>query len=142
MIDVQAMNPLPADLSRVTQQARPETQQARVPSVPGAPDEGGGAAHLAATAASTPARGREETREDPVAAFQKALEESVEELNAFVHPYNTNLFFSIEHEIDKVIVQVKDRETEEVIKQIPSEEAVALAKALDKLKGLLVHQEA
>jgi flagellar protein FlaG len=74
--------------------------------------------------------------------FRQKLQESVEELNEFVLPYNTSLRFSIEEEMGTVIVKVTDRETREVIKQIPSEEAVELAKALDKLKGLLIQQQA
>jgi flagellar protein FlaG len=135
MVDVQAINASPSGFP-ARAQTPPETrQQARVPGAPGVSDEDG--AHLA------PLRGEEDAlREAPAAAFQEALEESVEELNAFVRPHGTNLFFSIERELGRVIVQVKDRETEEVIKQIPPEEAIALAKALDRLKGLLVQQEA
>jgi flagellar protein FlaG len=40
------------------------------------------------------------------------------------------------------VVKVTDTETDKVIKQIPSKEALELAKALDKLRGLLVKQEA
>ena len=40
------------------------------------------------------------------------------------------------------MVKVIDSNTQEVIKQIPSEEMIAIAKALDKLKGLLLQQKA
>ncbi|MDR2166055.1 MAG: flagellar protein FlaG [Zoogloeaceae bacterium] len=92
-------------------------------------------------AADVNARERDEAKERE-ASFQEQLEESVEELNEFVLPYNTALRFSIEKDSGAVIVKVMDRETEEVVKQIPSEEAIALARALDKLKGLLVQQQA
>lgn len=75
-------------------------------------------------------------------AFRQKLQESVDNLNDFIQPQNTTLNFSIDEDNGKVIVKVTDKETNEVIKQIPSEEALELAKALDKLRGLLVHQQA
>ena len=35
-----------------------------------------------------------------------------------------------------------DKATKEVIRQIPSEEMIAMAKALDSIKGLFVKQQA
>lgn len=75
-------------------------------------------------------------------AFRQKLQESVDELNDFIQPHNTSLRFSIDDESGTVVVKVTDKETQEVIKQIPSEEALELAKALDKLKGLLIQQQA
>jgi len=75
-------------------------------------------------------------------AYRQNLQDSVEKLNDFVLPYNTSLSFSIDEDIGTVVVKVTDKETKEVIKQLPSEEALELAKALDKLKGLLVQQKA
>ena len=40
------------------------------------------------------------------------------------------------------MVKVIDRETEDIIRQIPSQEMLDLAKALDKLQGLLIRQKA
>jgi len=40
------------------------------------------------------------------------------------------------------VVRVLDDATKEVIRQIPSEEALEIAKALDKLQGVLLRQEA
>ena len=39
-------------------------------------------------------------------------------------------------------MKVVDASTDEVIRQIPSEEIISIAKALDKLQGLLVEQKA
>ena len=70
------------------------------------------------------------------------LQSSIDALNEFIKPQNTSLEFSIDDESGTVVVKVTDKETKEVIKQFPSEEALELAKALDKLKGLLVQQKA
>lgn len=72
---------------------------------------------------------------------RQKLQDSVEALNEFIKPQNTTLQFSIDDESGTVVVKVTDKETKEVIKQFPSEEALELAKALDKLKGLLVQQK-
>lgn len=85
---------------------------------------------------------RDKDKEQQEPSFRERLEESVNDLNEFVLPYNTSLQFSIEEESERLVVKVIDKETKEVIKQVPSEEAIELAKALDKLKGLLVQQEA
>ena len=70
------------------------------------------------------------------------LKKAVDLTNKFVSSINNSLQFSIDKDTDQVIVKVIDKATKEVIKQIPSEEMVALAKALNKLQGLLVEQKA
>ena len=70
------------------------------------------------------------------------LRDVVKAVNDFVKPFNDTLLFSIDKDTGTTVVKVIDTETEEVIKQIPSEEMLALAKALDQLRGLLVKQKA
>lgn len=70
------------------------------------------------------------------------LRDVVNAVNDFVKPFNDTLLFSIDKETGTTVVKVTDTETEEVIKQIPSEEMLALAKALDQFRGLLVKQKA
>lgn len=41
-----------------------------------------------------------------------------------------------------MLVNIIDRITQEVIRQVPSEEWLTLARALTKLQGLLIKQEA
>jgi flagellar protein FlaG len=75
-------------------------------------------------------------------ANEEDVRKSVEKLNEFVHPYVTSLRFSVDKDLGRLVVKIMDEETQEVVKQIPSEEALELAKALDKIKGLLVQQKA
>lgn len=71
------------------------------------------------------------------------VQEAVQSMNDFAaSTLNSSLNFSVDNDTGKTIVKVMDSETKEVLKQIPSEEMVAIAKAVDKLKGLLVHQKA
>ena len=63
-------------------------------------------------------------------------------VNDFVKPLNSALQFNIDDSTGLTVVKVIDTDTKDVIKQIPSEDMLALAKALDQIKGLLVKQQA
>lgn len=80
---------------------------------------------------------------------QKASNGSVHDLNNAVNTTNKfmlalsqNLQFSIDKDTSKVVVKLTDVATKEVIRQIPSEEMLSIAKALDKLQGLLIREKA
>jgi len=75
-------------------------------------------------------------------AEKAELQKGVDELNKFILPYNTALSFSVDQNSGRLVVKVVDNETQEVIKQIPSEEALRIARSLEQLQGLLVRQKA
>jgi flagellar protein FlaG len=52
------------------------------------------------------------------------------------------LEFSVDNDSKRTIVKVVDQTTKEVLRQIPSPEALAIAKSLDSSKGLLIKQTA
>lgn len=66
---------------------------------------------------------------------------AVKAVSEFVGNINSNLKFNVDDETGQTIIKVVDSTTNEVIKQIPSEDMVAIAKAMDKLKGLLIQQK-
>ena len=70
------------------------------------------------------------------------LQEAVDSMNDFVSSLRNTLNFSIDKDTGRTVVKVIDQATDEVIKQIPSEEMLAISKAIDKLKGLLIEQKA
>lgn len=70
------------------------------------------------------------------------LERALQEVRKVVEPVARNLQFSIDSDTGRTLVKVVDSTTKEVIRQIPSEEILSIAKALDKLQGLLIKQEA
>lgn len=71
------------------------------------------------------------------------IEQVVKELKQLVDPIVSNgLDFSIDDSTGKSIVRITDGETGELIRQIPSEEMLAIAQSLDKMQGLLLRQEA
>ena len=93
------------------------------------------------TALSQPKPANADSQNDARQDQRQNLQSSIDALNEFIKPQNTSLEFSIDDESGTVVVKVTDKETKEVIKLFPSEEALELAKALDKLKGLLVQQK-
>ena len=88
------------------------------------------AAAQSAAAATPPARSDE---------VRKAANQVNEALKGTA---SSDLQFSVEGENKDVVVRVVDSQTKEVIRQIPSEQMVAISKAMDNLSGLLVQQKA
>lgn len=80
----------------------------------------------------------------PVAApDRKALEEAVRDMDKMINVTEPpQLQFSIDETTAKTVVRVTDASTGELIRQLPSEEALAIARSLDKMKGLLLTQQA
>ena len=76
------------------------------------------------------------------AVNREQLKAAVKSVREYIQPTNDALEFSLNDETDQVIVKIIDRNTKEVIRQMPSEEMIAIAKALDSLKGLLIKQSA
>lgn len=68
--------------------------------------------------------------------------EAVNQIQQFTHTLAPNLKFSIDEETGKTIVRIMDAQTQEVIRQFPSEEAISIARALGKIEGLLFHDKA
>ena len=80
----------------------------------------------------------EEAREAEKARAQQAADD-ISDLLASM-PKSLNL--SVDEDLGQVVVKVMDPETKEVIKQIPSEEALELAKSLSKMRGMFVETRA
>ncbi len=70
------------------------------------------------------------------------VQQALDEVRDAISPVAQNLQFSIDDDTGKTLIKVVDASTDEVIRQIPSEEIVAIAKALDKLQGVLIKQQA
>lgn len=70
------------------------------------------------------------------------VDQAIEKINNTVQAFSQKLEFSIDKETDSFVVKVVDKETKEVIRQIPSEELLKIAQALDKLQGLLIKDKA
>lgn len=83
-----------------------------------------------------------EAKSSSVSPDRKQLEEALTKIQKAVGPVAQNLLFSIDEDTGKTVIKVVDSSTKETIRQIPSEEVLSIVKALDKLQGLLIKQEA
>jgi flagellar protein FlaG len=70
------------------------------------------------------------------------LNDALKNINHALKALSPNLEFSVDSESQRSIVKVVDHETNEVIRQMPTPEALEIAKALDRLQGMLIRQKA
>lgn len=89
---------------------------------------------------SRPEQNRE-TSELDQEAVKERLESSVSQLNDLVQSVQRDLQFSIDDYSGRTVITVLDSKTAEIIRQIPSEEVLALAKNIASLKGVLFSAE-
>lgn len=97
------------------------------------------AAQAAAVQTSPAVQAQDGARDAP---DRRELQDSVNRVNEAVKVFNSSVRFSIDEETQQRVVRVVDLETDEVIRQIPSEEVLAIAKVFDKLQGLLIKDKA
>ena len=67
---------------------------------------------------------------------------AINSVEKYIKPFNNRLEFNVDEDVGRIVVKVVDKETDEVLLQVPSEEMLAIAKALDNIKGLFVKQQA
>ncbi len=69
--------------------------------------------------------------------------QAVQNINKSLQAMSRDLEFSVDTDSNRTIVKVVDSKTKEVIRQIPSNEALEISKALDTaVHGLLMKQQA
>lgn len=69
------------------------------------------------------------------------VKRAVETVNDVVRA-RSNLVFTMDEDTQIRVVKVVDMETKQVLRQVPSEEVLAIAKAIDRLQGLLLREDA
>lgn len=62
------------------------------------------------------------------------IESAVAEISEFVQSQNRSLAFSVDEKSQRSVVEVKDTDSGEVIRQIPSEEVLALSERIKELQ--------
>ncbi|AOX99304.1 flagellar protein FlaG [Jeongeupia sp. USM3] len=73
-----------------------------------------------------------------------AVEDAVKKLNETVQSMQpeVGVEFSVDKDTQIPLIKVIDTQSKEVIRQLPTEEALNIAKSIDKLRGLLVRDKA
>jgi len=82
---------------------------------------------------STNPDGQQKNSPSQATAARQQLAGTLDRLNQSLREYNTNLQFEMDDQYQQVVVRIIDRETKEVIRQIPSEKAMAFAKFFKEL---------
>lgn len=75
---------------------------------------------------------------EPATAVQ--TERAVQAINESLKVLSTSLRFEVDGPTGRTVVKVIDGDSGEVLRQIPSEAAIQIARSLDKLTGRLVNQ--
>lgn len=107
------------------------------------PDPDRAAVTASAIKAATPpepvSRGADAGAAEPSHAL---LSKAVDNINRTMRGLSQQLEFTIDDDSKRLVVKVVDQQTGDVIRQMPSAEALEIAKALDRLQGLLIRQQA
>lgn len=111
----------------------------------------GGSVAVVATPSNVTAQPSVTPEAPPAAATQAAeqkpsatqLQNVVDNINKALKQSNKNLEFTVDESTKKSVVKLVDTETGDVIRQFPSEEALAISRSIERFQlGMLLKQEA
>lgn len=108
-----------------------------VPAVPRLQNRGGQLTASSGNPASTGGQALPVQR-SPQPVPQIDISQAVQQLDAFVQNGQRSLRFRVDATTGRTVITVVNENTQEVIRQIPPAEKLALARNLDSLRGLLV----
>ena len=74
-------------------------------------------------------------------ALQKIVQEAIESLNEQMRASNRSLNFSMDAQVNRVVITVRNSDSGEVVRQIPDEAILRVAHNLKKVRGLLLNEE-
>jgi flagellar protein FlaG len=75
-----------------------------------------------------------------VKELEKNLKEAIQMLNEQMKSSGRNLNFSIDQEVNRTIITVKNSNTGELVRQIPDETVLRVAHSIEKVKGMLLDE--
>jgi flagellar protein FlaG len=74
---------------------------------------------------------------------KQQVEAAVAAINRSLQPSDHSLSFSVDQKSDRIVVKVVDSESGKTLRQIPSDEVLAIAESIDRYqKGLILNQKA
>ncbi|MFW2133977.1 flagellar protein FlaG [Ectothiorhodospira haloalkaliphila] len=74
--------------------------------------------------------------------LEEQVDNAVDRINDFVQIVQRDLQFAVDDATGKTIVKVFDSQTEELIRQLPPDELLAIAEHLAEVRGLLLKEQA
>ncbi len=75
-----------------------------------------------------------------VKELEKNLKEAIQMLNEQMKSSGRHLNFSIDQEVNRTIIKVKNSNTGELVRQIPDETVLRVAHSIEKVKGMLLDE--
>ncbi|MDR3416476.1 MAG: flagellar protein FlaG [Nevskia sp.] len=107
----------------------------------------GGAAGTAGPAAGVPAPVADVAQAAAAAAAQKQqaapdLHDVASALNQYAQDMHTSLHFQVDHTTGQLVISVIDTQTNQVLMQVPNEEALAIAQSLAHMQAQLLQRKA
>lgn len=90
---------------------------------------------------------QEQLAKESEQSMQEKVETAIENIRGFIQENQRALDFDVAHESNRVIISVIDRQTNEVIRQIPPEDAIELSERIKRgdditTSGLLLEGKA
>lgn len=82
------------------------------------------------------------TPEPHAQEHKQKVSNAVKEISSFFQMAQSSLQFSLDEVSGRMVMQIKDNETNKVIRQIPSEDVLKLAERLDDVDGLIFKAKA
>ncbi len=99
---------------------------------PAKPEQQGGKSLPSDVRTERPAQ--QEAAQEQREVRTQRVERAVEQLNDYVQSFQRDLKFSLDEDLGRTVVSVVDRNTQEVIRQIPNETALQLARNLKAMQ--------
>ena len=97
---------------------------------------------LNATTKPAPVQTTDAVQRSAPAPSMDQVKQAVEDINKSMQSLSQGLEFSIDADSKQTIVKVIDPQTKEVLRQMPSQEALEIAKTLDQVLGKLIREKA
>ena len=102
------------------------------------------AAAVGAVAAGRPSPSTVEPNSDTaltLEAMRESFRESVEAANERLSSRGTSISMAIDKATDTVIVQIKDQQSGDTVRQIPSQQALQISRNIERLTGIMIDQK-
>lgn len=85
---------------------------------------------------------KEEEEEEKSNFSEKEAKQLAEDMNEIMDDLQTSIGFNIRKDLNnQVVVEITDRKTKELIKQIPTEEMLAIKEKMEEFSGLFFDQK-
>lgn len=95
----------------------------------------------AQAARAAAAEEQQKTRAVDPQQHRQELEEAVDRLNEEMRKQGRNLAFSVDEQLNRTVITVKNSHSGEVVRQIPDETMLRVAHSIEEFKGLFHNEQ-